>query len=76
MFSINEQLTKYTLQIISGGNTMASIMPLIVILFYIFPVLFIIWFLIRFLQTQNERNSILKEISRKLDVIITNEKEV
>jgi len=72
MNSINEPLHN----LINGGNTMASIIPLIVILFYIIPVLFIIWFLIKYLQSQNERNMILKEISRKLDIIITNEKEM
>jgi len=72
MNSINEPLHN----LIYGGNTMASIIPLIVILFYIIPVLFIIWFLIKYLQSQNERNMILKEISRKLDIIITNEKEM
>ncbi len=44
-----------------------AIAPLITIFFYLAPVIFIIWFLIKLLKVQQERNSILKDISSKLD---------
>jgi hypothetical protein len=44
-----------------------SIIPIITILFYVGLVSFIIWFLIKLIKTQQERNNILKTISEKLD---------
>jgi len=47
----------------------STILPLIPIFFYIVPVVFIIWFLLKFLKIQQEKNTILKTISEKLDKI-------
>jgi hypothetical protein len=44
-----------------------DIMPLLGILFYLIPTVFVVWFLISFLKTQRERNNILREISEKLE---------
>ena len=44
-----------------------DIMPLLGILFYLIPTVFVVWFLISFLKTQKERNNILREISEKLE---------
>lgn len=49
------------------GDALFTIFPLVSIIFYIAPVLFIIWFLIKFLKIQQEKNTILKTISDKLD---------
>ncbi|MCA1065662.1 hypothetical protein QTG56_00560 [Rossellomorea sp. AcN35-11] len=38
------------------------------ILSYLVPIAFIAWFLISFIQTQKERNTILRDISSKLDI--------
>ncbi|GGB62813.1 hypothetical protein GCM10007199_30990 [Fictibacillus barbaricus] len=40
--------------------------PLITLLFYIAPIVFIVWFLLRILKLQREKNEILKDISDKL----------
>ncbi|BCB03994.1 hypothetical protein [Bacillus sp. KH172YL63] len=37
------------------------------ILTYVLPVAFVCWFLISFIKVQKERNSILRDISMKLD---------
>ncbi|MGE7762114.1 hypothetical protein [Peribacillus sp. NPDC097895] len=42
-------------------------MALTGILFYLIPIAFIAWFLISFIKTQKERNSLLRDISLKLD---------
>ena len=52
-----------------------DIMPLLGILFYLIPTVFVIWILISFLNTQKERNNILREISGKLDMLKTDRKE-
>ena len=52
-----------------------DIMPLLGILFYLIPTVFVVWFLISFLKTQKERNNILGEISGKLDMLKTDRKE-
>lgn len=52
-----------------------DIMPLLGILFYLIPTVFVVWFLISFLKTQKERNNILREISEKLDMLKTDRKE-
>ena len=44
-----------------------AISPIITILFYIAPVVFVIWFMIKFLKIQQEKNKILRTISDKLD---------
>ncbi|MGE7602518.1 hypothetical protein ACQKL5_08395 [Peribacillus sp. NPDC097675] len=45
------------------------------LLFYLIPIVFIAWFLISFIKTQKERNSLLREISLKLDKNKIEEKE-
>jgi len=50
-----------------NGNLMYAIFPIITFLCYIAPAIFIIWFLVKFLKVQNERNFIFKSISDKLD---------
>ena len=41
------------------GDIMFSFLPLISILFYLVPVVFIVWFLLKFLKIQEEKNTIL-----------------
>lgn len=41
--------------------------PIIPIIFCIIPLLFVVWFLIKFLQVQQEKNEILRIIAEKLD---------
>ncbi|MEJ9233431.1 hypothetical protein LAV79_29560 [Peribacillus butanolivorans] len=50
-------------------------MALTGILFYLIPIAFIAWFLISFIKTQKERNSLLRDISLKLDKYEINKKE-
>ena len=52
-----------------------DIMPLLGTLFYLIPTAFVVWFLVSFLKTQKERNNILREISKKLDMLKTDRKE-
>ena len=52
-----------------------DIMPLLAILFYLIPTVFVVWFLISFLKTQKEKNNILREISGKLDILKTDGEE-
>jgi len=49
------------------GDALFSIFPIIIIFFYIAPIVFIIWFLIKFLKVQQEKNEILRTIADKLD---------
>lgn len=42
-------------------------MMMLILLIYIAVIVFVIWYLIKFLTVQTERNEILKEISHKLD---------
>ncbi|WP_338786356.1 hypothetical protein [Metabacillus sp. FJAT-53654] len=49
------------------GDVILALFPIITFLFYIAPVVFIIWFLLKFLKIQQEKNRILKNISDKLD---------
>ncbi|MBN8193014.1 hypothetical protein JI667_12755 [Bacillus sp. NTK074B] len=44
-----------------------SIIPLLTLLIYLAPVVFIIWFLLRFLKIQTEKNEILRSIDKKLN---------
>ncbi|PUB10648.1 hypothetical protein [Paenisporosarcina sp. OV554] len=46
------------------GDSVFLFLP---ILFYIAPVVFVIWFMIKFLKIQQEKNKILRTISDKLD---------
>ncbi len=40
-------------------------------LFYLIPIPFIAWFLISFIKTQKERNSLIRDISLKLGNLST-----
>ena len=50
-----------------NGDVLFSIIPLVSIFFCIAPIVFFIWFLIKLLKIQQEKNVILKTISDKLD---------
>lgn len=50
-----------------NGDAIFALFPIISILFYIAPVVFVIWFLLKFLKIQQEKNKILKNISDNLD---------
>ncbi|MEH7074232.1 hypothetical protein [Neobacillus drentensis] len=50
-----------------SGDALFTIFPLVSILFYIAPVIFVIWFLVKLLKTQQEKNKILTRIADKLD---------
>lgn len=50
-----------------NGDAIFTIFPILTMLFYIAPIVFIIWFLIKFLKLQEEKNLILRNISEKLD---------
>ena len=49
-----------------------GIFPIISLLFYIAPVVFVIWFLLKLLKTQQEKNLILKNIVEKLEKLDKN----
>jgi len=53
-----------------NSNYVFAIFPIISFLCYIAPVIFFIWFLLKFLKVQNERNHILKSLSDKLDILV------
>jgi len=61
------QLSKRIEELEMTGDVIFTIFPLLAIFFYIAAVVFVIWFLLRFLKIQKERNTILREISDKLD---------
>jgi len=44
-----------------------TMLPILSLLFYLVPTIFIVWFLLKFLKIQKEKNLILKRISDKLD---------
>lgn len=48
------------------NSTVFAFFPLISLLFYIAPIVFIVWFLLRILKLQREKNEILRDISDKL----------
>ncbi|WP_309087273.1 hypothetical protein [Domibacillus sp.] len=50
-----------------NGDAFFTIFPIVSLLFYIAPVVFVFWFLIKFLKVQQEKNQILRSISNKLD---------
>ncbi|MGM0852700.1 MAG: hypothetical protein ACQEWI_08825 [Bacillota bacterium] len=49
------------------NDVLFSIIPTLTLLFYLAPIVFIIWFLIKFLKIQQEKNKILQTVSDKLD---------
>ncbi|KQL37757.1 hypothetical protein AN960_15990 [Bacillus sp. FJAT-25509] len=56
-------------------NVFFPLFSIIPILFYIAPFVFMIWFLLKFLKIQQEKNQILKSISDKLDHLNNNQSE-
>ncbi|WP_180955321.1 hypothetical protein [Peribacillus deserti] len=50
-----------------NGDAILAVFPFLTLLFYIAPVIFIIWFLVRMIRLQEEKNKILRNISEKLD---------
>ncbi|MGG0436537.1 hypothetical protein COK01_02300 [Priestia megaterium] len=54
-----------------GGDILFSFMRFLSIFLYIAPIIFIVWFSIRFLKIQKERNKILNSIANKLDKLAT-----
>lgn len=57
-------------------NVFFPLFSIIPILFYIAPFVFMIWFLLKFLKIQQEKNQILKSISDKLDHFNKNNPEI
>ncbi|WP_199670771.1 hypothetical protein [Rummeliibacillus sp. POC4] len=49
---------------IGFGDALILFFPII---FYIAPLIFVIWFLIKFLKVQKEKNEILRAIAEKKD---------
>lgn len=58
-----------------GGDILFSFMRFLIIFLYIAPIIFIVWFSIRFLKIQKERNKILNSIADKLDKLGTFNKQ-
>lgn len=48
-----------------------AIFSFLPILFFLVPIVFVIWVLLKFLKIQEEKNCILRTISDKLDKLIT-----
>ncbi|PEL12486.1 hypothetical protein CN601_07565 [Bacillus sp. AFS017336] len=57
------------------GDAFYSLFALIPLIIYVAPIVFIIWFLLKFLKLQQEKNQILKSISDKLDNFTNNHSE-
>lgn len=54
------------------GDLIFTLFPLMSFLLYIVPIVFIIWFLIKFLRIQQDMNQNLKKIADKLESINKN----
>lgn len=52
-----------------------AILPVLMFFISVAVIVFIIWFVIWIIQSQNENNMLLKEISNKLDVLENFKKE-
>lgn len=48
------------------GTAIVAFLPILTMFFYLVPVGFVIWFLIKFLKIQQEKNEILRNIADKL----------
>jgi TRAP-type C4-dicarboxylate transport system permease small subunit len=48
-------------------ETMTSILPIALIVIYVLPIAFVIWFMISVIKLAKERNQTLREISSKLN---------
>ena len=56
-----------------GGFTLTTstwVLPILSLLYYIVPMVFVIWFVTRFFKLQQEKNQILKNISDNLEKLI------
>ncbi|WP_168170715.1 hypothetical protein [Viridibacillus sp. FSL H8-0123] len=51
-----------------------AFLPLLIFIVYLAIIVIIIGFFIWVIKSQNDRNNILKEISKKLDVLVNNQK--
>ena len=49
------------------GNAILAFLPILTMFFYLVPVVFVIWFLVKFLKIQQEKNDILRTIADKLN---------
>ena len=56
-------------------NVLFPLFSILPILFYLAPFVFMVWFLLKFLKIQQEKNQILKNISDKLDHLNNNHSE-
>ncbi len=56
-------------------NVFFPLFSIIPILFYLAPFVFMVWFLLKSLKIQQEKNQILKSISDKLDHFNNNNSE-
>ncbi len=48
-------------------SMMFSRLPILSLLFYLVPLVFIIWFLLTFIKLQKEKNRILRTIAEKIE---------
>lgn len=46
---------------------MFTILPIISLLIYLIPVVFIVWFLLRYLKIQEQKNDILRMIADRMN---------
>ncbi|EGQ27931.1 hypothetical protein HMPREF9372_0090 [Sporosarcina newyorkensis 2681] len=49
------------------GSIFFAFLPILGLLFYMVPAIFIVWFLVKFIKIQDRRNDILQNIADKLD---------
>ena len=49
------------------GNAILAFLPILTMFFYFVPVVFVIWFLVKSLKIQQEKNDILRTIADKLN---------
>lgn len=49
------------------NSTWVTLMPILSLLYYLVPIVFIVWFVTKFLKIQKEKNEILRTISEKID---------
>ena len=54
-------------------STWVSIVPILSLLYYLIPIVFVIWFVTRFFKLQQEKNQILKNISDNLEKLNKND---
>ncbi len=49
-----------------NSNVIFAFLPILTMFIYLIPVVFVVWFLVKFLKIQQEKNEILRTISDKL----------